>query len=260
MKKLLAFTLCLAVFLAGCRKSTPEPVITTAPTVTTAAPTQEYSPFMTHEAFLDAGLETPVSVETYVQATQEWWNDTVTVYAQSEDGGYFLRNMACSREDASLLVPGARIQVTGVKTQWAGSDQIEHGTFTLLEGSYIAPALDVTALLGSDALYAHQNERVSFTGLVVEPIGEAGAPFLYGWDGSGDSGGDSDLYFRAALGDISCLFVVPYYLCGPDSEAYQAVIALEVGDIVNLEGFLYWYDDPQPHITSVTVCKEASGK
>lgn len=260
MKKLLAFTLCLAVFLAGCQKSTPEPVITTVPTVPTEAPTQETSPYMTHEAFLAAGLETPVAVETYVQATQEWWDDTVTVYAQSEDGGYFLRNMACSREDASLLVPGTRIRVAGVKTQWAGSDQIEHGTFTLLEGSYIAPALDVTALLGSEALAAHQNEKVSFTGLVVEPIGEGGESFLYGWDGSGDPGGDSDLYFRAAIGDISCLFVVPYYLCGPDSDAYQAVVSLEVGNIVNLEGFLYWYDGPQPHITSVTVCKEASGK
>lgn len=254
MKKLLAFTLCLVPFLAGCQKSTPEPVNTTAPTVTTTAPTREYSPFMTHEDFLKTGLETPVAVETYVQAVQEWWDDTVTVYAQSEDGGYFLRNMTCSQEEASLLVPGARIQVTGVKAQWAGSDQIEHGTFTLLEGSYIAPALDVTSLLGSDALYAHQNEKVSFTGLIVEPIGEAGEPFLYGWDGSGDPGGDSDLYFRAAIGDISCLFVVPYYLCGPDSEAYQAVTALEVGDIVNLEGFLYWYDGPQPHINSVTVC------
>ncbi len=257
MKKMLICALCLAVFLAGCKKSAPEPVVTTVPTTPTESPTRETSPFMTHDAFLAAGLETPVAVETYVQATQEWWNDTITVYAQSEDGGFFLRNMACSREDAALLVPGARIQVTGVKTQWAGSDQIEHAAFTLLEGSYVAPALDVTPLLGSEALYAHQNEKVSFNGLVVEPIGEAGEPFLYGWDGSGDPSGDSDLYFRAALGDISCLFVIPYYLCGPDSDAYQTVISLQVGSIVNLEGFLYWYDGPQPHITSVTICDHA---
>lgn len=259
MNKLLIAALCLAVFLMGCQKRVPEPIVTTVPTVPTVVPMQEDSLFMTHEAFLAAGQETPVAVETYVQAVQEWWNDTITVYAQSEDGGFFLRNMACSREDAALLVPGARIQVTGVKTQWAGSDQIEYGVFTLLEGSYIAPALDVTALLGRDALTAHQNEKVSFTGLTVEPAGKAGEAFLYGWDGSGKPGGDSDLYFRAAIGDISCLFVVPYYLCGPDSDTYRAVISLKVGDTVNLEGFLYWYDGPQPHITSVTVCNGAAG-
>jgi len=253
MKKLLILFLCLSAALAGCRESTSEAAVAvTVPTATTAEPTQAHSPVMTHQEFLDAELGTPVVVETYVQAVQEWWNDTVTVYAQSEDGGYFLRNMACSREDAALLIPGTRIRVTGVKQRWAGSDQIENGAFALLEGSWAAPALDVTSLLGSESLLEHQNEKVSFTGLTVDPIG-GGDAFLYRWDGSGAPGDDSDLYFQASLNGKSCLFVIPYYLCGPNSDAYQTVITMAVGDTIHLEGFLYWYDGPQPHITSVEI-------
>ncbi len=49
MKKLLIFTLCLSVFLAGCRRGTPEAAVTaTVPTVLTTAPAKENSPVMTH--------------------------------------------------------------------------------------------------------------------------------------------------------------------------------------------------------------------
>ena len=36
-------------------------------------------------------------------------------------------------------------------------------------------------------------------------------------------------------------------------DVYEAVKALNVGDTVDLEGFLYWYEGANPHITSVTV-------
>ena len=38
-----------------------------------------------------------------------------------------------------------------------------------------------------------------------------------------------------------------------DSDVYTAVRELKVGDVVDLEGFLYWYEGANPHITSVTV-------
>jgi hypothetical protein len=41
-----------------------------------------------------------------VQATQSWWDNKITVYAQDQDGAYFLYEMACSEEDAAKLVPG----------------------------------------------------------------------------------------------------------------------------------------------------------
>ena len=77
--------------------------------------------------------------------------------------------------------------------------------------------------------------------------------FLYGWDGSGSADSDSDLYFSVSAGDKTYTFCVEYYLCGPDTDAYKAVTALKVGDKLDLEGFLYWYEGPQPHITAVTV-------
>ncbi len=65
------------------------------------------------------------------------------------------------------------------------------GTFEFVEDgdTYIAEALDVTDLLGTDELIDHQNEFVSFTGLTVAPSTDANgneAAFLYNWDGSGD--------------------------------------------------------------------------
>ena len=45
------------------------------------------------------------------------------------------------------------------------------------------------------------------------------------------------------------------YLCGAGTEVYEAVKALNVGDVIDIEGFLYWYEGAQPHVTSVTVAE-----
>ena len=36
-----------------------------------------------------------------------------------------------------------------------------------------------------------------------------------------------------------------------DIAIYKAVKELAIGDVVDLEGFLYWYEGVNPHITSV---------
>ncbi|MBO7677860.1 MAG: hypothetical protein J6S49_10165, partial [Erysipelotrichaceae bacterium] len=87
--------------------------------------------------------------------------------------------------------------------------------------------------------------------MTVVATNDAGAAFLYNWDGSGEAG--SDLYFNVEKDGMTYTFVVESYLCFNGSEPYEAVEALEVGQVVDLEGFLYWYEGPQPHITSVTV-------
>ena len=131
--------------------------------------------------------------------------------------------------------------------------EIVDAPFELLEGSYIAEPTDVTELLGTDALIEHQNEKVTFTGLTVEPANETGDAFLYNWDGSGEAGTDSDLYFNASVGGNTYTFVIEYYLCNETTDVYQAVTNLKVGDTIDMEGFLYWYNGSQPHITSVVV-------
>lgn len=126
------------------------------------------------------------------------------------------------------------------------------GTFEIIEGeSFIAEPTDVTELLGTDELISHQNELVSFTGMTVEAADDSGAAFLYNWDGSGTEG--DDLYFNASYNGETYTFTIESYLCDSSSEVYSAVKNLEVGQTIDMEGFLYWYEGVNPHITSVTV-------
>lgn len=210
---------------------------------------------MTHADFVAAELESEVTVETYVQAKQSWWDNKATIYTQAEDGAYFLYELPCTEEEYELLVPGTKIRVNGYKTEWAGEVEIIDASYEIIDGEYIAEPLDVTALLGSDELIKHQNEKVAFKGMTVEAAGEGDAAFLYNWDGSGAEGTDSDLYFNVSKDGATYSFVVEYYLCGADSDAYKAVQNLKVGDVVDLEGYLYWYEGINPHITSVTAAE-----
>ena len=114
---------------------------------------------------------------------------------------------------------------------------------------FIAEAEDVTELLGTEDLVKKQNKFVVFKGMKVEPIGEDGDAFLYNWDGSGEEG--SDLYFNVSVNGATYNFTVESDLCGPDTDVYKAVKDLKVGDVIDLQGFLYWYEGPNPHITAV---------
>lgn len=220
---------------------------------------------MTYAEYAAAELDTEVVVETYVQAKQSWWEDKATVYTQDEDGAYFIYNMVCSEEDYAKLTPGTKIKVTGYKTEWSGEVEIAEGaTFEIVEGNYVAEAMDVTSLLGTDELIDHQNKLVSFKGMTVEAKKDAdgnevkdadGNPvaFLYNWDGSGQEG--DDLYFDVSLDGQTYTFTVESYLCDKSTDVYAAVQALNVGDTIDMEGFLYWYNGVNPHITSVTVAQ-----
>ncbi|MDY4222385.1 MAG: BMP family ABC transporter substrate-binding protein [Candidatus Faecousia sp.] len=201
---------------------------------------------MTHEEYVAAELDSPVCVETYVQAHQSWWDGKITVYAQSEDGAYFLYNMACSEEDAAKLVPGTKILVNGFKSEWSGEVEIVDATFEILEGSYIAEPCDVTELLGVPELVDHQNEFVTVKGLTVESIAF-----------KNDEPGD-DIYVTLTQGELTAEFCVEAYLTGPDTDVYAAVSALNKGDVVDIEGFLYWYNGANTHITGITVVTPAA--
>ncbi len=207
---------------------------------------------MTFAEYAAADIDTEVTVECYVQAHQSWWDNTITVYAQDAEGGYFMYNMACAEEDADKLVPGTKIKVNGFKSEWAGEVEIIDATFEIEDGSYIAEAVDVTDKLGTDALVDYQNQFVAFKGLTVAPKTDADGnevAYLYKWDGSGDEG--DDLYFDVTDGTNTYGFTVESYLCGKDTDVYKAVKELEVGQKIDMEGFLYWYEGVNPHITSV---------
>lgn len=279
-KKTLALTMAMALVLslAACGNSNADVAAESTAAATTEAATTEAAAteaatteasteaaeavadeksegVMTYEEYMAADLDSEVVIETYVQAKQSWWEDKATLYTQDQDGAYFIYNAACSEEDYAKLVPGTKIKVTGYKTAWSGEVEIDAGaTFEIEEGSYIAPVTDVTDLLGTDDLINYQNQFVAFKGMTVEASQDAtgnDVAFLYNYDGSGEDG--NDLYFNVSLNGQTYTFTVESYLCDNTTDVYNAVKNLKIGDTVDMEGFLYWYEGVNPHITSVTV-------
>ena len=223
MKKFLAVLLTMALVFAAC-----------------AALAENV---MTYADYAAAEMDAEVVVDCYVQAHQSWWDNKITVYAQDQDGAYFLYEMACSEEDAALLVPGTKIKVTGYKGAWAGEIEVMDATFEFVEGgdTFIAEAADVTELLGTEELINHQNQFVSFTGMTVENI-------AYKNDEPGD-----DIYVTLGYNGASYEFCVEIYLTGAETEVYTTVGTLNVGDVVDVQGFLYWYEGVNPHITAIAL-------
>lgn len=215
-------------------------------------------PLMTFAEFTEAEADTSVAVESYIQAKQAYAAEygNTSLYLQGEDGAYFVYRIPCTAEEYDKFVPGAKVRITGYKSEWAGEVEIADAMFELLDGTYTAEAEDVTALLADEeALKAHMNEFVAFKGMKVEAVGDNGEAFFYNWDNSGEEG--NDLYFKVSLDGAEFSFVVESDLCPAGSETYEAVKALKVGETVDMEGFLYWYEGANPHITSVVVTAEA---
>ena len=275
MKKIIALALALTLALAmtACGKTNVEntdpAANVTAPTedetaATTTAPDSDIVPddaagevldgtgedtgvvevsAMTYAEYAAAELDAPVSVLFTVQATQSWWDNKITVYGADKDGGYFVYNMVCSQEDAEKLVPGATILVNGFKTAWAGEVEINaDATFEFVDAeSYISSPVDATALLGTDELIDLQNQKVLFTDMTVSAVSYK----------NGEPG--DDIYVNFTKDDAEYYFCLEYYLNGSDEEFYNMVGNLEVGQVCDVEGFLYWYEGANPHITKVTL-------
>jgi predicted small lipoprotein YifL len=202
-------------------------------------PVEDENKAMTYAEYMAAPLDSEVTVECYVQGNQSWWDNKVTVYAADADGAYFIYELACSEEDAAKLLPGTKIRVSGYKGEWEGEVEIMEGTFEFAgSDTYIAEAKDLTDLLGTEELINYQNQLASFKGLTVESITYK------------NEGGD-DIWLTLSKDGKEYSFTVEVYLTGPDSDVYTTVGTLEVGNVVNVEGFLYWYQGSDVHVTSI---------
>lgn len=215
---------------------------------------EKLSGVMTYAEYVAAEIDDTVVIEAFVQAKQDWWQDKATIYTQDDQGAYFIYELPMSKEQFDALVPGTRICVTGIKSEWAGEVEITCASFEVIAGdTYIAPATDVTAYLGTDALETYMNQYVAFNNLTVAASKDADeneVAWLYKWNGAGEEG--DDLYFNVTDGTNTYTFTVESYLCGADTDVYKAVKELKVGDTISMEGFLYWYNGVNPHITKVT--------
>lgn len=236
MKKLLALVLIiatLALAMVSCfdTPSTPE-----------FDPNLKSEGTMTYAQYVAAAQDAEVVIEGFVQAKQSWWDNKATIYLQDGDGAYFVYEMACTEEEYAKLVNGTKIKVKGYKTQYHGEIEVDSGaTFEIVESEkWIAPVTDVTALLGKEEIIDKQNMFVCFKGMTVKEISF-----------KGDAPGD-DIYVTLTKDGVDYSFCVERYLTDPDTEVYKAVQALNVGDVIDVEGFLYWYEGPNTHITKIT--------
>ena len=229
MKKILAML--LALMMLGCVACAEAPAVEA-----------KSEGVMTYAEYAAAELDAEVVIECYVQATQSWWDNKITVYAADQEGAYFLYELACSEEDAAKMVPGTKIKVTGYKGAWADEVEVMDGTFEFVEGgiNYIAEPVDLTGVLGTEELINYQNQLAIFKGMTVKAI-----EFKNGEPGD-------DIYVTLTLADADYSFCVERYLTGPETEVYAAVSALQAGDVVDVTGFVYWYNGINTHITAVT--------
>ncbi len=197
---------------------------------------------MDYDNYEDADIGDLVIVEAYVQATQSWWSNKITVYLADHDGAYFAYEMACTEADAAKLTPGTMIRIVGTKAEWAGEVEITDCTFTFVEDAdtYIAEPVDLTDVLGTDELIDYQNQLAKFTDMTVKSVEyKNGTP------------GD-DIYVTFTKGGADYSFCVEYYLNGSDADFYGQFATLAAGVVVAVEGFVYWYNGINTHITKIT--------
>ena len=213
---------------------------------------------LSFEDYMAAATDTEVVVQGSIQGKQNYFvkddQGKASIYLQDQNGGaYFIYELPCTEKEYELMEIGKTIKVKGYKSEWSGEiEVIDIETWMFVDGDYIAEAEDVTALLGTDDLAAKMNKKVLFKGMKVEPIKDKDnndVAFIYNYDGSGTEG--DDLYFNVSVNGQTYTFTVESYLCGPDTEIYKAVKDFHIGDVIDLEGFLYWYNGPNPHITAV---------
>lgn len=270
MKKFIAFTMTAAMLmsLVACAKDSEETTAetaaetsvetvaeteaeeTVAETEETVAETEETAAeteateveAMTYDEYVAAAMDDEVVIDAVVMDTQSWWNDKITAYLADEDGAYFCYEMACSEDDAALLVPGAEIIVTGYKSEWSGEVEIVDATFEYVGQTDTAfAAVDVTEFIGTDDLINYQNQFVTFKDMTVVSVAF-----------KNDEPGD-DIYVTLSKDDTNVEFCLEYYLNGDDADFYDLVSGLEAGQTVDVEGYLYWYEGANTHLTSVTV-------
>ena len=242
MKKLLTVLLAMLMVLtlAGCSKEEG------TDTDTDVEPVEPVTAKNTYADFVAAEVDTELELIMSVQAHESWWDGKCTIYGQDDDGGYLVYEAACDEATAESLVEGTLIKVTGYKAEWSGELELADATIEVLEDAgKVYDFEDLTSLIGNnDELANHMNEKASFKNLTV-------VNYTYNWDGSGTRD-NSDVYLNVTdENGTEIVFVVRRYLTTPDSEIFQAVEALQAGDVVDLDTYLYWYEGPQARIFGV---------
>lgn len=216
---------------------------------------------MTHDEFISAEIDSRVTVEAYIQAIHSGWEYIMmmNLYAQDKDGAYYIFNMPCSLIDGEKLFPGTKIRIKGTKSSWQGEIEITNASVEIIDSEpYIAEAKDVTEILGTDELIKYQNMFVSFKGMKIDKyVDENGEETNTAIAYAKPEKKDGDIYFQASKGDVTINFCVETDLCDKESDIYKSVEKLKVGNVIDVDGFLFWYNgNPNPHVTKIEFTKK----
>ena len=247
-KKLMAVGLVLAMVFsfASCKQNT-EPTVETVPILVEDGST------LTYNEFLATNAGTEVCVAGYVQAKMDYvvenTNTSLFIKDQTSDNAYFVFNAQMTQDMYNLIVEGTPVRITGTKTVFSGEVEIANATVEILSAEpVIANTIDITSVFPSSAS-DYMNRKIQLTGFTVKAFDD-GAVFHYGYNGTG-SNGDA-IYFQAEYNGNTHLFVVNQYLTNPSTSVYTAVQGLTDGQVITIQGFMYFYDNPLVMVTSIT--------
>lgn len=247
--KSLFVLLCCSLLLTGCTKKENTESSAEEVTVTpTPKPAKASHTVMNYDEYMAAPMNETVTIHAYVQAKEdlledEDGNDTVTLYLQDKDGGYYVYDMPILEMDYDHLKKGQEMYITGTKTQWEGEIEIiEASSYRIGNGSWISEPVDIDDIyMDEEALQTHMNQLVSLKDLTVTDI-----------QLPDQEGGDINII--CTKDDISIPLVIVSALYDEDSDEYTQAENLLQGDTVDVQGFLYWYNEkPQIHIKSFSV-------
>ena len=235
MKKILTMllTLCLVFSVVSCNGTTDNEF----------DPNLKSEGVATHAEFIAAAADADIVIEGFVQAKQGWWGDEAVVYLQDGTGGYYIYKLPCTEAEFDSLTVGTKIQVTGKKAIYNGMHEIMNVTdWKVIESdAYVATAVDITTKLSDDAAL------VNYLGALVKMTDMTVASVTYKNDEPGD-----DIYLSLTKGDATYNLTVEVYLTGVDSDVYTAVGELAVGDVVDVEGYLQWWNKFDCHVSKIT--------
>lgn len=269
MKKLLTVLLSVMVIfsLAGCSGNNNGGNEETVPAA--VDPNAKSEGVMTYAEYVAAEDGSDIVIEGFVQASA--YNETygnVNLFLQDGEGAYYVYRMNVSSDEAAQLTKGTKIKVSGQKGSWAGEIEVAEGTGSFEvsgEDTYVPEAVDVTAEMGTDSLIEKQNmlvvlkdvkvaesvyEEKDDKGNVTETHSDA---FWYGWENSSEKGSNADIYFNVEINGTVYNIVVESDECPEGSDVYSAAEALNIGDTVDVTGYLYWYNGPNVHVHGITV-------
>ena len=267
LKKLFAISAIAGVaLLASCNNGgetttetkAPETTTETVTETTTKAPeptTTVATNVLSYDEYIAAEVGSEVTIEAYITGRTTWYNNAASFYLADDNGGYYVYNLPCTEEEYASLLINKKLQVTGAKAEWKGEVEINGQTATENAG-YIVLGASKTydAILVNDIAKAtldlYKNQLVKTKELTVTK-----APYTNHDDFTLAPKAGTDVYVEVTDGTNTFLFVVEAYLEDSlyDSNTYKNVCALHVGDKVVLEGFIYYWENPQMQITKCDI-------